>query len=318
MAISSGGWVVGVGAELASLILQLNLPTEENMGYQHINNLYKDQRILAFKEVYALEKIHGSSAHVSWRVTDNTEAINLFAGGESHERFKALFDLEGLYAKFRALGHPSVVVHGEVYGGKCQGMKDVYGIELKFVAFDVLIGDSWLDVPNAVEVVNALGLEFVDWVKLPTDIALLDAERDRESVQAIRNGMGCGHIREGIVLRPPFEVTLNNGERVIAKHKGDKFAERTNTPKVSPEKLSVVTEANKIAEIWVTEMRLSHVLDKLSPKATELSDIPRVNTAMLEDVIREAAGEIVDNKDVRRAITQASGRLFKARVTRIG
>ena len=36
------------------------------MGYRHIDNLYKDQRILLFRECFALEKIHGTSAHVSW------------------------------------------------------------------------------------------------------------------------------------------------------------------------------------------------------------------------------------------------------------
>jgi hypothetical protein len=34
------------------------------MGYAHINNLYKDQEILIFKHVWALEKIHGTSAHI--------------------------------------------------------------------------------------------------------------------------------------------------------------------------------------------------------------------------------------------------------------
>ncbi len=29
------------------------------MGYMHIDNLYKDQTILMFRECYALEKIHG-------------------------------------------------------------------------------------------------------------------------------------------------------------------------------------------------------------------------------------------------------------------
>lgn len=34
------------------------------MGYMHIDNLYKDARVLSFKHVYALEKIHGTSAHI--------------------------------------------------------------------------------------------------------------------------------------------------------------------------------------------------------------------------------------------------------------
>ncbi len=34
------------------------------MGYLHIDNLYKNQTIRLFRECYALEKVHGTSAHV--------------------------------------------------------------------------------------------------------------------------------------------------------------------------------------------------------------------------------------------------------------
>lgn len=40
------------------------------MGYMHIDNLYKNQDMLIFRECYALEKIHGTSAHVSWKDAD--------------------------------------------------------------------------------------------------------------------------------------------------------------------------------------------------------------------------------------------------------
>ena len=36
------------------------------MGYLHIENLYKNQTVLMFKELYALEKLHGTSAHIRW------------------------------------------------------------------------------------------------------------------------------------------------------------------------------------------------------------------------------------------------------------
>ena len=35
------------------------------MGYRHIDNLYKNQDILLFRECFALEKIHGTSANVA-------------------------------------------------------------------------------------------------------------------------------------------------------------------------------------------------------------------------------------------------------------
>src|SRR5690348_10996218 len=35
------------------------------MGYLHIGNLYKTQDLLLFRECYALEKVHGTSAHIT-------------------------------------------------------------------------------------------------------------------------------------------------------------------------------------------------------------------------------------------------------------
>lgn len=35
------------------------------MAYMHIENLYANQTILESKECYAMEKIHGTSAHIS-------------------------------------------------------------------------------------------------------------------------------------------------------------------------------------------------------------------------------------------------------------
>ncbi len=52
------------------------------MGYMHIDNLYKNQEILMLKECYAMEKIHGSSAHISWKNDSFMESgiVNFFCG----------------------------------------------------------------------------------------------------------------------------------------------------------------------------------------------------------------------------------------------
>lgn len=278
------------------------------MGYLHIGNLYKAQDILLFRECYALEKIHGTSAHVGWK----DGVIRFFSGGVKHGHFKAVFDVEDLVKKFTALDVPDIVIFGEAYGGKIQGMKDIYGPDLRFVVFDVKINKLWLAVPQMDQVARELGFEVVDWVKISTELEAIDMERDRPSIQAERNGCGSDKLREGIVLRPPIEVTKNNGERIIAKHKGEAFAERVHTPKVKPDKLEVMTKANAIAEEWVTEMRLSHVLDRIG--ATEIEQTRQVIEAMVEDVEREAAGEIITSNDVRRAICSRAAKMFKARL----
>lgn len=278
------------------------------MGYLHIPNLYKDQSILMFRECWALEKLHGTSAHVAWR----NGRVSFSSGGEKHARFCALFGEAALAAAFEAMGHPAVVVFGEAYGGSQQAQSWRYGPALRFAAFDVKIGDLWLTVPTAAEVVATLGLEFVHFAKVPTDLAALDAERDAPSEQARRNGVEGDRPREGVVLRPPVEVRLNNGERIIAKHKRDEERE-TATPRkvVDPAEAQVLIEAEAIAIEWVTPTRLQHVLDKL-PQGIGMEATRDVIAAMTADVLREGAGEIVDSKAARVAIGKRTVELFKA------
>lgn len=278
------------------------------MGYRHIDNLYKDQRILAFRECWALEKIHGTSAHIRW---SNGE-IHYFSGGEKHERFVGLFDEPVLVERFAEIGHPTVVVYGEAYGGKQQGQSWRYGPNLKFVAFESQVGEAWLDVPNAHDVATKLGLEFVHYARISTDLAAIDAERDADSEQAIRNGVGPGKRREGVVLRPITEFTDHRGNRVLCKHKRDEERE-TASPRqvVDPAKFEVLRQANAIADEWVTPTRLEHVLDHLG------GDVPIERTrdviaAMVDDVLREGSGELVDSREARAAIGKKTAEIFRA------
>lgn len=281
----------------------------------HISNMYKQKNILLFKEVYCLEKIHGTSAHVAWKVLD--KEVTFFSGGESHAKFTALFDSADLKSKFEELfPDVDVVVYGEAYGGSCQKMSATYGKDLKFVAFDVKVNDIWLNVPNAEDVATKLGLEFVAYAQVTTDLAALDAERDADSTQAIRNGMGTGKKREGVVIRPLQEFIDSSGERVIVKHKRDEFKETATPRVVSDEKLQVLTEAKAIADEWCTAERLNHVLDKL-PQDIGMESTKLVITAMVEDVYREAKGEIVESKEVSAAIQQKTVALFKQKVQKV-
>lgn len=285
------------------------------MGYMHIDNLYKNQEVLMFREVYALEKIHGTSAHISWKPEECTRPL-FFSGGAKHEEFVKLFDEASLIARFTEMGVPEITVYGEAYGGKLQGMKATYGDKLRFVVFDVKIGDSWLVVPSAEKVAQDLGLEFVHYRKCPTDIEVLNRERDLPSVQAARNIARLDAPREGIVLRPLMEVVKNNGARLIAKHKGEAFSELAHQPKVNVDKLVVMQKAEEIARQWVTHMRLMHVLDMLAVKRgtghIDIGETGEVIRAMLEDIKREGENEIEWSKEAERVVCTAAAKLFKS------
>lgn len=73
--------------------------------------------------------------------------------------------------------------------------------------------------------------------------------------------------------------------------------------------MKVIEDAQAVADEWVVHMRLMHVLDKLGEVKIENANL--VIKAMLEDVLREAEGEIVDNKAVRKAIGKKTMKLFK-------
>ena len=277
----------------------------------HIENLYRPaaQSILLFREVYALEKIHGTSAHIAWRTIDGNQLLTFFAGGESHANFVDLFDAAALTQAFTALGHPDVVVYGEAYGGKQQGMRHTYGDKLCFIVFDVKIGETWLAVPDAEDVAKKLGLEFVPYHKVCSELTALDAERDRPSEVAVRRGIATPKPREGVVLRPLREFSLN-GHRIIVKHKGAAFSEtKTPRPVTDSAKLAVLTAASAIADEWVTPMRLEHVLQRIP--ADNMSAAPKVITAMVEDVYREGKGEVVESREATAAIGRKTAELLK-------
>lgn len=275
-----------------------------------------------FKECFALEKIHGTSSHIHFKMdilSGNPGTITFFSGGAPFQNFVTLFNVADLLGKFTILGHPDVVAYGEAYGGKEQGMSHTYGKELKFIVFDVKIGEHWLNVTNAEDVAKKLGLEFVHYNQIPTTLEAIDAERDAPSVQAVRNGILEPKKREGVVLRPlqEFYVAVSDeGEaagRVICKHKGAEFSETSKERKVvDPEQLEVLSKAREISDEWVTEMRLEHVLQKF-PNA-ELKDIPQIIEAMKEDVLREAKGEIIESKDLGREISRKTAVMFKKRI----
>lgn len=271
--------------------------------------------------------VHNSSAHISWKsdvplddkmineiIKDesmiNRGKVNLFCGGCKAELFKSLFDTEELKNKFIATGLESVVIYGEGYGGKMQGMSHTYGKDLKFIAFEVKIDKYWLDVPNAHNFCKEIGIEFVFYRKISTKLEEIDKARDWISAQAVRNGIEVPKIQEGVVLRPLIELIKNNGARIICKHKRDEFMETSKPRKIEDlAKLKILEDAKAVAEEWITTMRLNHILDKIENVCME--NMGEIIKAMIADVKREGEGEIAWSKSVEKYIGQTTAKLTK-------
>jgi len=282
------------------------------MGYLKIPNLYKDIRILEHDECYAMEKIHGTSAHIKW---DGNE-ITLFSGGMKHETFEAIFDLEELRKKFEGVQFVDyVTIYGEACGGKQQKMSDTYGKDPAFIAFDVKVDGQWYDVTDAEKVVDHIGLKFVFYKRGPATVEWLNEQRDLPSQVALELGLGS-KIREGVVIRPIHEGVDHRGNRIITKHKRDEFKETRTKREVDPDKMLVLAKAKEVAREWVTEMRLEHVLDKM-PEKGEIEHTGKVIKAMINDVKLESEGEVVWSKAVEKEIGKETAIMYKKSVSKI-
>lgn len=291
------------------------------MSYAKIHNLYdaRAQEILKDPECYALEKIHGTAAYIRWQ----SGRVQFSSGGEDAVRFRALFDEGALAMAFRRLhGDATVTVYGEAYGGTQQGQAWRYGDVLRFVAYEVSMKGGWRDVPTADQIVRGLGLRFVAWTQVGTDLPSLDRERDAPSVEAQRCGMGA-QPREGVVLRPIVERPIGN-ERVIAKHKRKEERETATFREVDREARVVYDSARAYADEWVTAERMRHVASRVRGtvgRALCLGDMRAILDAMVDDVYAESQtlwkrtepdgtaeeiGEVPDTEEVRKALRRAA------------
>ncbi len=201
----------------------------------------------------------------------------------------------------------NILVHNSM-----QGMSHTYGPNLFFIAFEVLIDDTWMGVIQAHRIAERLGFEFVPYEEIDCTEEAINAARDKESEVAIRRGMGPGKMREGVVLRPLVELQHPNGGRIICKHKRPEFSERQKTPKIQdPAMDKILKEANEIAEEWVVLGRVKNILSHWPEEDIRPENTRKFLDAMLEDVLREAEGEIEVSEEAKKAIMRKAAILFK-------
>ena len=292
------------------------------MSYFKIENLYRnpDALTLTEGECYAMEKLDGTSSNLGYK----DSKLSFYSGGSKYETFKLIFDEQALLSALQLIFKPedSVKIYGEAYGAKIQGFAHRYGDQLRFCAFEVQVNGVWLPVPEAQKIVEYLGLEFVHYVRIPCTVEALNAERDKPSVQAERNGMGV-QDSEGIIIRPLTERFREDGTRCIWKHKRDREREMKTPRSLDPDKNKVLEDARAIAEEWVVERRLDHVMDSVAIKLGMTADELKIEhtkeilNAMVEDVVAEGKGEFVDTKEARQAISKRAAVLFHAHLKKI-
>ncbi len=127
----------------------------------------------------------------------------------------------------------NVCFYGEGYGNKIQESGYLYGLEQKFILFDININGYWLERSNIEDIAKKLNLDIVPIIGYGT---LYDA-LSMVSVNGVPSTFGDFNS-EGLIAKPTVRLLNNKGERIITKIKTRDFKDIVyNDEKSKPKKL---------------------------------------------------------------------------------
>lgn len=163
------------------------------------------------------EKIDGTNIRIIWdghKVTIAGRTDKAQIPAELTNRLMELFGGEANEQIFeQKFGEMEVMLVGEGYGAKIQGVGSKYLDHQDFILFDVKINGNWQPRESVEDIAKAFNLEAVPIVLEGTL---------QEAVNYIKTkpkSMVGDVIMEGVVGRPLVELLDRNGDRVIVKIK---------------------------------------------------------------------------------------------------
>ena len=168
------------------------------------------------------EKIDGTNIRVIWDC--KTGALRFGGRTENaqmptflYSELQAMFPIEKFQTSYPDV---SMTIYGEGYGAKIQkGGGNYIPDGVSFIAFDVRIGDVWLERVNFEDIAGTLDVDTVPIVGLGT----LQVGVELIKVQGLLSKVG-DFLAEGLVMRPQIELLNRGGSRIITKIKHKDFA----------------------------------------------------------------------------------------------
>ena len=294
--------------------------------YSSLENAYRDKftnacRNVGIKDWVATVKVHGSN-------------FGFISDGDDLEPFKrsstigknpetGMYDFYGcndivaectpkVKRLAQVVGKP-IQVYGELYGQGVQ--KEINYGGKKFIMFDILTDDGWLEWDEVVRLGEQVGIPTVpelargdleDMLNLPTDFVCPLSP--------------TGDMAEGVVIKPLTEVhtTLSTGSRPIIKNKSKAFSEKKQKTSKKPFKLPehikpIMTDFTA----YLTENRLNNVLSKIDLSTLTQKDFGKVMGMLVQDAKEEfERDEYEINKDdwklMTKTVNKEAGQVVRA------
>lgn len=214
--------------------------------YHKINTIFKRDLTLTRKPlIYGdwSEKEFEHLAHAQWEFTEKVDGTNIriiknknpFKRNDAKITIKGKTDnaelskklefnisklFEDILDEYNKLfdDDSDVCFYGEGYGNKIQKNGYFYGLDQKFILFDININGYWLERHNVEDIAKKLNLDIVPIIGYGT---LYDA-LSMVSLGGVPSTFG-DFISEGLVAKPTTGLLNRKGERIITKIKTRDF-----------------------------------------------------------------------------------------------
>jgi len=266
-------------------------------AYSSIENSYRGKDVGRIRneefdkvEWVALEKVHGANFGL-WIIDGKIvpSKRSSFADGSFYGCQSVVEAMGPLVLKLAE--HGVTVVYGELFGGGIQkGIN--YGAK-RFAAFDMKIGDQFVDYDKFVELCDLVGLPRCVEIARGSfdDILAIDP-----AFPTKMSDCGATDIAEGFVMKPVKNSYLRLGDRIILKKKSPGFSERTSekTPRPPKEPLTELQQSIfDAAQAYICDERIESATSKFGER-----DFNPVLTEVLSDIYRELEKDGLDSLDL--------------------
>ena len=253
------------------------------------------------------EKIHGANFGVHWDrkngVRFSKRSGFIKEGEVFYAHTKLVDNLTGKILNLRDTYEEceSISVFGEIFGGSFYGDQEIgskrvqkevqYSPKTEFMAFDVKLGDTYIDGHGAMCILQLHGFTCPPHLGVFNTLEeALKVANDMESKVPAQLGFTAkeGNIMEGVVIKPAYkDIVLPNGKRLIIKNKNSKFTEKNSEKKVvnikelSPHAKQLVESLSS----YINGNRLSNVVSKEGTLTSK--DFGRIMGLFIQDAITD-------------------------------
>jgi hypothetical protein len=290
--------------------------------YPHLESLYKHAEILDEEEVIVTEKLHGTNGRIGYvegKVVVGSRNRNLSAGDDNagfYDWVQKMCIPQKMEEKLsQEQKDQGIIFCGEFFGGNIQ--KEIkYHDEKDFRVFAIRVGEDFIPWDAIYTTCAGLAMGVVP--------VIYTGKPDRAKLVDLRQGpsmINPKEPREGIVVVPTVPKRDRKGEWMIYKLKSPEFEERASLSHSKPNlDNGAYLSARAFANEFVTEQRLSHVIDHLKEQGTEASTIKEIRFVLEEmsrDIKREGEKQIPENVKwdiIAREITRLTSAMYRTRI----